>query len=68
MSLDAISSTLNTYSKVDTKKTDDTKQKEAVASSLTKDTKIMALYLTKARAQKMTAQIRFTIRMPLYQS
>ena len=38
MSLDAISSTLNTYSKVDTKKTDDTKQKEAVASSLTKDT------------------------------
>ena len=31
MSLDAISSTLNTYSKVDTKKTDDTKQKEAVA-------------------------------------
>lgn len=36
MSLDAISSTLNTYSKVDTKKTDDTKQKEAVASSLTK--------------------------------
>jgi hypothetical protein len=37
-SLDAISSTLNTYSKVDTKKTDDTKQKEAVASSLTKDT------------------------------
>lgn len=38
MSLDAISSTLNTYSKVDTKKTDDTKQKETVASSLTKDT------------------------------
>ena len=38
MSLDAISSTLNTYSKVDTKKTDDTKQKEAVASSSTKDT------------------------------
>lgn len=38
MSLDAISSTLNTYSKVDTKKTDNTKQKEAVASSLTKDT------------------------------
>ena len=38
MSIDAISSTLNTYSKVDTKKTDDTKQKEAVASSLTKDT------------------------------
>ena len=38
MSLDAISSTLNTYSKVDTKKTDDTKQKETVASSLTKYT------------------------------
>lgn len=38
MSLDAISTTLNTYNKVDTKKTDDTKQKEAVASSLTKDT------------------------------
>lgn len=38
MSLDAISSTLNTYSKVDTKKTDDTKQKEAVASSTAKDT------------------------------
>lgn len=38
MSLDAISSTLNTYSKVDTKKTDDTKQKETVASSLKKDT------------------------------
>ena len=38
MSLDAISTTLNTYSKVDTKKTDDTKQKEAIASSLTKDT------------------------------
>ena len=38
MSLDAISSTLNTYNKVDTKKTDDTKQKAAVASSSTKDT------------------------------
>ena len=62
MSLDAISSTLNTYSKVDTKKTDDTKQ------HLTTTPKIMALYLTKARAQKTTAQIRFTIKMPLYQS
>lgn len=38
MSLDAISSTLNTYSKIDTKKTDDTEQKEAVASSTVKDT------------------------------
>lgn len=38
MSLDAISSSVNTYSATNTKKTDDTKQKESTTSTTKKDT------------------------------
>ena len=38
MSLDAISSSINTYSKVDTKKADSTKETEAAVAASTKNT------------------------------